>query len=33
VPEATIRTGVISMTALAFSLFTDEISTQRIGAR
>jgi amidohydrolase len=29
VPEATIRTGVISMTALAFSLFTDEISTQR----
>jgi metal-dependent amidase/aminoacylase/carboxypeptidase family protein len=33
VPEATIRTGVISMTALAFSLFTDEISTQRIVAR
>jgi amidohydrolase len=33
VPEATIRTGVISMTALALSLFTDEISTQRIVAR
>jgi amidohydrolase len=27
VPEAAIRTGVISMTALAISLFTDEIST------